>query len=245
MMLQPFTIHVPDETLADLKMRLERSRWPDENPGGGWHYGSDLTYMKTLVGYWRETYDWRWHEARLNGFHQFVARFGEIDLHFIHETGVGPNPLPLVITHGWPGSIVEFERLIPLLTDPARFGGDPRDAFSVVAPSLPGYTFSFRPNQPRLNIAKIADLFSTLMTDVLGYSQLAAQGGDWGAYVSAQLGAAYVDHVLGIHVTLLAGPRDSTPVPQTDEERAYVAELQEWMREEQGYGMIQGTGRHR
>jgi len=158
---------------------------------------------------------------------------------------VGPNPLPLVITHGWPGSIVEFERLIPLLTDPARFGGDPRDAFSVVAPSLPGYTFSFRPNQPRLNVAQIADLFSTLMTDVLGYSQFAAQGGDWGAYVSAQLGAAYVDRVLGIHVTLLAGPRDSTPVPQTDEERAYVAELQQWMREEQGYGMIQGTGRHR
>jgi microsomal epoxide hydrolase len=241
MTLHPFTIHVPDETLADLKMRLERSRWPDENPGGGWQYGSDLTYMKALVAYWLETYDWRWHEARLNGFRQFVARIGETDLHFIHEAGVGPNPLALLITHGWPGSIVEFERLIPLLTDPARFGGDPRDAFSVVAPSLPGYTFSFRPNQPRLNIAQIAEVFSTLMTDVLGYTRFAAQGGDWGAYVSAQLGAAHGDRVLGIHVTLLAGPRDSTPAPQTDEERAYVAELQQWMREEQGYAVIQGT----
>ena len=238
---RPFTIYIPDETLADLRMRLERTRWPDENPGGGWQYGSDLAYMKALVAHWRQKYDWRTHEARLNRLHQFIACVGGIDLHFIHEPGVGPKPLPLLVAHGWPGSIVEFERLIPMLTDPARFGGDPADAFTVVAPSLPGYTFSFRPNQPRFNIAQIADIFTVLMSDVLGYQRFAAHGGDWGAFVSAQLGAAHVDHVLGIHVTLLSAPREAMPAPQTDEERAYVAELQQWMREEQGYGMIQGT----
>jgi microsomal epoxide hydrolase len=238
---RPFTIHVSDETLADLRMRLERARWPDENPGGGWQYGTDLAYMKALVTFWREQYDWRAHEARLNRLRQFVVPIDGIDLHFIHEPGVGPDPLPLLLSHGWPGSIVEFERLIPLLTDPGRFGGSPADAFTVVAPSLPGYTFSFRPDQPRFNIARIADAFATLMIDVLGYRRFAANGGDLGAYVSAQLGAAHADHLLGIHVTLLSAPREATPMPQTDEERAYIAELQRWTREEQGYVMIQGT----
>jgi pimeloyl-ACP methyl ester carboxylesterase len=238
---QPFTIHVPDEVLADLRMRLDLVRWPDENPGGGWQYGSDLAYMKALVAYWHEKYSWRDHEAQLNRHRQFVVPIEGIHLHFIHELGKGPNPLPLLLSHGWPGSIVEFERLIPLLTDPSRFGGDPDDAFTIVAPSLPGYTFSFRPNQPRFNIAQIADVFATLMVEVLGYRRFAAQGGDWGAYISAQLGAAHVDRILGIHITLLSGPREALPAPQTDEERAYVAELQHWMREEQGYGMIQGT----
>jgi microsomal epoxide hydrolase len=237
----PFTIHVPDAVLTDLRMRLEGTRWPDENPGSGWTHGSDLAYMRALAAYWREKYDWRLHEARLNRLKQFVVSLDGIDLHFIHEPGVGPDPLPLLVSHGWPGSIVEFERLIPLLTDPGRFGGDPADAFTVVAPSLPGYAFSFRPNQARFNLVQIGDLFTRLMSDVLGYRRFGAQGGDWGAFISAQLGAAHADHVLGIHVTLLWGPRESTPAPQTDEERAYVAELQNWSREEQGYGLIQGT----
>jgi pimeloyl-ACP methyl ester carboxylesterase len=238
---RPFTINVPDETLADLRWRLERTRWPDENPGGGWQYGTDLAYMKTLVTYWRQNYDWRVHEARLNRLRQFTAFVDGIELHFIHEPGVGPKPVPLLLSHGWPGSIVELERLIPMLTDPERFGGDPADAFTVVAPSLPGYAFSFQPNQPRFNVARIAEVFSSLMTDVLGYRRFAAQGGDWGAYISAQFGAAHADRVLGVHVTLLSGPREGLPDPQTDEERAYVAELQHWLQEEQAYGMIQGT----
>src|SRR2546426_4203472 len=236
---QPFTIHVPDEVLTDLLRRLDRTRWPDEISGGGWQYGSNLDYMKALVSYWREKYDWRASEARLNRFRQFVASVDGIDLHFIHEPGVGPNPVPLLLLHGWPGSIVEFERLIPLLTDPGRFGGDPADAFTVVAPSLPGFTFSFQAGRPRFNIARMAGVFATLMTDVLGYPRFVAQGGDWGAYISAQLGAAHADHVFGIHVTLLMGPRENTPAPQTNEERAYVAELQHWLSEEQAYGMIQ------
>jgi pimeloyl-ACP methyl ester carboxylesterase len=238
---RPFAINVSDEALADLRLRLARVRWPDEAPGSGWQHGSDLGYMKTLVAYWRDHYDWRAAEARLNRLPQFEVAIEAIDLHFIHQPGVGPNPLPLILTHGWPGSIVEFERLIPMLTDPGRFGGDPADAFTVVAPSIPGYAFSFRPNQPRFNLVQIANIFTTLMRDVLGYRRFAAQGGDWGAYVSAQLGAAHADYVVGVHVNLLSGPRESTPAATTDEERAYVAELAHWMREEQGYGMIQGT----
>jgi microsomal epoxide hydrolase len=238
---RPFTIRVPDEMLADLQNRLGRVRWPDQNPGGGWQYGSDLTYMKALTAYWRDKYDWRAHERRLNRTRQFLVSIEGINIHFIHEQGVGPNPMPLLLSHGWPGSIVEFGRLIPLLTDPGRFAGDPIDAFTVVAPSLPGYTFSFRPDQPRFNIARIADVFAMLMTEVLGYRRFAAQGGDWGAFISAQLGAAHADRVHGIHVTLLMGPRDVTPAPQTAEERAYVVELQQWLSEEQAYGVIQGT----
>ncbi len=241
MIPRPFSIHIADDVLADLRARLERVRWPDEHEGGGWSYGTDLHYMQSLVEYWRKRYDWRTHEMRLNRLSQFVTQVDGIDLHFIHAPGVGPRPIPLLLTHGWPGSIVEFEQLIPLLTDPGRFGGDPADAFTIVAPSLPGYAFSFRPNQPRFNVANIAALFSRLMSDVLGYRTFAAHGGDWGAYVSAQLGATHADQLFGVHVMLLSGPRESTPPPQTDEERAYVAELHHWNREEQGYGLIQGT----
>ena len=179
----PFALNVSDAVLADLRARLERVRWPDEAPAAGWQHGTSLAYMKELVAYWRDRYDWRAHEARLNRLKQFTAPVGGIDLHFIHEPGVGPAPLPLLLSHGWPGSIVEFERILPMLTDPARFGGDPADAFTVVAPSLPGYTFSFQPGQPRFGVVEIADLFASLMTDVLGYRRFAAQGGDWGAFV--------------------------------------------------------------
>jgi microsomal epoxide hydrolase len=239
--VRPFSIHVPDAVLSDLRRRLESTRWPDQVPESAWEYGSDTSYMRALAAYWCERYDWRTHEAALNRLKQHVVSLDGIDLHFIHEPGIGPNPLPLLLSHGWPGSIVEFERIVPLLTDPGRFGGNPADAFTVVAPSLPGYTLSFRPNQARFNLARIADMFTRLMVEVLGYSRFGAQGGDWGGFISGQLGAAHADRVLGIHVTLLSGPRESTPDPRTDEERVYVLELQHWMREEQGYGLIQGT----
>ncbi len=239
---RPFTLRVPDETLADLRARLERVRWPDEAPGAGWTHGTSLAYLKELVAYWRDRYDWRAQEARLNGWRQFTAPVGGIDIHFIHEPGVGPSPLPLLLSHGWPGSIVEFERIIPMLTDPARFGGDPADAFTVVAPSLPGYTFSFQPGQPRFGVVEIADLFATLMTDVLGYRRFAAQGGDWGAFITSCLGAAYPERLAGIHVNLLAVRRDQTPpATPSDEETRYLEELAHWMREETGYLQIQGT----
>ena len=152
---RPFALKVPEAVLTDLRARLERVRWPDEAPNAGWQHGSSLAYMKELVAYWRDRYDWRTQEARLNQLKQFTASVGGIDIHFIHEPGVGPSPMPLVLSHGWPGSIVEFERIIPMLTDPGRFGGDPADAFTVVAPSLPGYAFSFSPGQPRFGIVEM------------------------------------------------------------------------------------------
>jgi microsomal epoxide hydrolase len=239
---RPFTIQVPDDVLADLRERLHRVRWPDEIPGAGWRYGTALAYIRDLAAYWRDRYDWRTQEAQLNRFRQFTVSLGGSELHFIHEPGVGPSPLPLLLSHGWPGSIVEFRQLIPLLTDPARFGGDPADAFTVVAPSLPGYAFSFRPDQPRLNIVEIADLFATLMTDVLGYRRFAAQGGDWGAFITSRLGFAYPDRLAGIHVNLLSVRRDvPAPARPTPEEQAFIEELAHWQREETGYQWIQGT----
>jgi len=238
----PFSIRVDDDVLTDLGSRLARVRWPDENPGAPWAYGTDLSTMRALVAHWRERYDWRAREAALNRFRQFTVELGGIPLHFIHEPGVGPQPTPLLLSHGWPGSIVEFQRIIPMLTDPARFGGDPADAFTVIAPSLPGYAFSFRPNQRRMGVPEIADLFATLMTEVLGYQRFAAQGGDWGAFITSYLGAAHADQVLGVHVNLLAVPRDPTaPATPTPEERAYLEELDRWSREETGYQWIQGT----
>jgi pimeloyl-ACP methyl ester carboxylesterase len=238
----PFALNVSDAVLTDLRARLERVRWPDEAPGAGWQHGTSLAYMKELVAYWRDRYDWRAHEARLNRLKQFTAPVGGIDIHFIHEPGVGPAPMPLLLSHGWPGSIVEFERILPMLTDPARFGCDPADAFTVIAPSLPGYTFSFQPGQPRFGVVEIADLFASLMTDVLGYGRFGAQGGDWGAFVSSCLGAAYPERVAGIHVNLLAVRRDqSPPAAPTDEEKKYLEQLALWLREETGYMQIQGT----
>jgi pimeloyl-ACP methyl ester carboxylesterase len=240
--LQPFTVHVPDAVLADLRERLTRARWPDQVPDGGWQYGTDLAYMKELVDYWRDRYEWRVHEARLNRWPQFTVPIGDVTQHFVQVPGVGPKPLPLLLSHGWPGSIWEFHTLIPLLTDPGAHGGDPSDAFTVVAPSLPGYTFSFRPGQPRLGIAEMADVFARLMTDVLGYPRFGAQGGDWGAFITGYLGLSYPDRVVGIHVTLLGVRRDLAAPPQpTDEEKAYLEDLRRWEREETGYQWIQGT----
>ncbi len=203
-----FRVDVPDSVLADLRERLARTRFPDQAPGAPWAYGADLGYVKDLCEYWRERYDWRKHEAALNGFRQFTARVAGIDLHFIHEEGRGPKPLPLLLSHGWPGSIWEFHKIIPMLTDPARFGGDPADAFTVVAPSLPGYGFSFAPGQARFGITEIADAFAVLMTDVLSYRRFAAQGGDWGGFITSRLGVAYPERLAGIHVNLLSLRRD-------------------------------------
>jgi len=239
---RPFTLHVPDEVLADLRARLARVRWPDAPPGAAWEFGTSLAYLQELVAYWRERYDWRAHEARLNRLRQFTVALGGIDLHFVHEPGVGPRPLPLLLAHGWPGSTVEFERLIPLLTDPGRFGGDPADAFTVVAPSLPGYTLSFRPGQPRFGVEEIADVFAELMTGVLGYRRFAAQGGDWGAFVASRLAHAHPDRLVGIHLNLLAVRRDVTaPEAPSEEEHRYLEQLRHWQREETGYQWIQGT----
>jgi microsomal epoxide hydrolase len=237
-----FTLSVPEQDLADLRARLALTRFPDQAPDAPWAYGTDLHYMKTLVQYWQAEFDWRAQEARLNAFPQFKVSLPDVDLHYLHVPGQGPSPMPLLLMHGWPGSVFEFLEIIPRLTDPGRFGGDPADAFTVVAPSLPGYGLSFTPGQKRFNIEDIAARFSTLMTDVLGYARYGAQGGDYGAFTASRLGYAYAAQVIGIHINLLTVRRDTPPPAEpTEEERQYFAELSDWLKEETGYQWIQGT----
>ena len=238
---EPFTLHVPDAAIADLRDRLTRTRFPDQAPGAPWAYGSDVGYMQELVGYWQGHFDWRAEEGRLNAFPQYKAPLHDIDVHFLHVPGKGPDPMPLLLAHGWPGSVFEFLELIPRLTDPARFGGDPADAFTVVAPSLPGYGLSFAPGQPRFGVEAIADCLADLMT-ILGYERFAAQGGDWGAFVASRLGVAHAERMIGIHITLLAIRRDPNMVADpTPEERRFLNELTAFLKEETGYQWIQGT----
>src|SRR5690349_13801110 len=239
---EPFTLRVPDEAIADLRERLARTRFPDQAPGAPWAYGTDVGYMRELVGYWRDGFDWRAQEARLNAFPQYRVPLHGIDLHFLHVLGQGPDPCPLLLSHGWPGSVLEFLELIPRLTDPARFGGDPADAFTVVAPSLPGYGLSFAPGQPRFGVEVIADCLTDLMV-ALGYPRFAAQGGDWGGITAARLGYAHADKLIGIHVNFLGGVRREPGLitnPSPDEQ-VFRDQLTHWMKEETGYTWIQGT----
>jgi microsomal epoxide hydrolase len=238
----PFELHVPEAVLADLRERLARTRWPDEPPLAAWSTGTSVEYLSALVEYWRTGFDWRAQEAKLNAFRQFTVPLAGIELHFIHEPGRGPDPMPLLLAHGWPGSIFEFTELIPMLTDPARFGGDPRDAFTVVAPSLPGYTLSFRPGQARFGVEEIAAAFGELMAGVLGYARFAAQGGDWGSFVTSRLAYDHPDRLIGIHLNLLPVRRDPKMIANpTPEERRYLGELEHFLKEETGYQWIQGT----
>ncbi len=239
---EPFRLHVPDTAIADLQDRLSRTRLPDQAPGEPWAYGTDVAYLQDLVAYWRDAFDWRAQEARLNAIPQYKVRLQGIDLHFLHVPGRGPDPHPLLLSHGWPGSVVEFLEIVPRLTDPARFGGDPADAFTVIAPSLPGYALSFTPGQKRFGIEAMADCFAELMTDVLGYRRFGAQGGDWGSFVTARLGYAYPERLSGIHLNMMPVRRDPAMVSEpTPEERRYTEELQVWLKEETGYQWIQGT----
>jgi pimeloyl-ACP methyl ester carboxylesterase len=239
---EPFTLRVPEEAIVDLRDRLARTRFPDQAPGDSWAYGADVGYLRQFVEYWRGTFDWRTEEARLNAFPQYRAPLCGIDLHFLHVPGNGPAPCPLLLLHGWPGSVFEFLELIPRLTDPARFGGDPADAFTVVAPSLPGYGLSFKPGQLRFGIEEIADCGAGLMHDTLGYARFAVQGGDWGAFTASRLGCVHPEKLIGIHLNLLALRRDLQDVADpTPEEKAYLDERAAWLRDETGYQWIQGT----
>ena len=188
---QPFTLRVLDADIEDLRARLARTRLPDQAPNSRWEYGADLSYMRGLVEYWRTAFDWRAQEDNLNAFPQFKVPLNGIDVHYLHVPGIGPDPKPLLLLHGWPGSVFEFLDMIPRLSDPVRFGGKAEDAFTVIAPSLPGYGLSFRPNQKRFTIPEIADCFAELMTSVLGFKRFGAQGGDWGAFTCSALGVRH------------------------------------------------------
>jgi microsomal epoxide hydrolase len=222
---RPFQLRIPDAAIADLRERLARARFPDEPPLEPWATGTSVQYLKELVHYWRMSFDWRAQEARFNAFRQFTVPLAGIDLHFFHEPGTGANPVPLLLLHGWPGSVWEFNRLIPLLTD----------RFTIVAPSLPGYTLSFKPGQKRFGVEAMADGFAELM-QFLGYEKYAVQGGDWGASIASVMAMKVPGRLLGIHLNLLAVRRDPKEV-----DGVYQKELAHFLKEETGYQWIQGT----
>jgi pimeloyl-ACP methyl ester carboxylesterase len=204
----------PQSDLDDLHARLDRTRWPDELPGTGWAYGVPADYLRELVRYWRHTYDWRAAEAELNAWPQFTTTIDGSNVHFAHIRSPEPDATPLIITHGWPGSIVEFLDIVGLLTDPAAHGGDPADAFHVVVPSIPGFGLSGPPADTGWEAGRIADAWAELMHR-LGYERFGAQGGDWGSAISRELGRAHPDRVIGVHLNLLPGAQAQTePTPE-------------------------------
>jgi hypothetical protein len=195
-----FQIDVPAMVLSDLQQRLARTRWSNSAEETGWEAGTDPGYLRQLVGYWQTTYDWRKHEKALNQFAHFKSEIDGAAIHFIHERGKGPNPFPIVLTHGYPDSFCRFTKIIPMLTDPVSFGGQAEDAFDVIVPDLPGYGFSDRPGKPG-TIFRANDLWARLMTDTLGYLKFGAHGGDWGSTVTEQLARSHPDSVAAIHLT--------------------------------------------
>ncbi len=240
--IRPFTIAVADEVLTDLRERLARTRWPDQIPGTEWQYGADLDTVRDLCEYWRTSFDWRAAEAELNRWAQFEADLDDIHLHFIHARSPHPEAIPLCITHGWPGSIAEFRNILGPLTDPVAYGGDARDAFHVVAPSMPGYGFSGPTTVTGVNIKRVAATNAALMAR-LGYDRYGAQGGDWGAVATAHLGQLDAEHLYGIHVNM-AIPRAPQGDPMAGvqpDELEGLADMAHFRDHETGYQRIQGS----
>ncbi len=219
-LVRPFTVAIPDAEIVDLHRRLAATRWPDPETVPDWSQGVRLQNARTLVEYWQHDYDWRRFERELNRFPQFLTEIDGLDIHFLHVRSPNPNAMPLLLTHGWPGSIVEFLELIGPLTDPVAFGGDVEDSFDVVIPSLPGFGFSQKPTATGWTVERIAGAWAELMTR-LGYETWAAQGGDWGSVVTTALGARRPEGLLGIHLnTQYAFPAEIPDTLSPDEQRA-------------------------
>jgi pimeloyl-ACP methyl ester carboxylesterase len=235
---QPFKIDIPDETLEMVRARVAAYPWHEMPDDGGWGYGTNLDYMKELADYWVNEFDWRKQEAAINRFPQFMAKVDGIDIHFIHEIGSGPSPTPIIISHGWPGTITEFMEIIEPLAHPERFGGNVEDAFSVVAPSLPGFGFSGRPPRP-YGPRKMAGVLNSLMTDVLGYDSYIAQGGDWGGTISSWLGFDHSESCRAIHINIVT--LRHADGPQGEEEKAWAEQFERDQEMENGYRTQQAT----
>jgi pimeloyl-ACP methyl ester carboxylesterase len=247
MTIQPFTIAIPQADLDDLRERLARTRWPNELPGVGWSRGVPLGYLKELAEYWRSSYDWRAWEAKLNAFPQFTTAIDNQTIHFLHVRSPEPNALPLIITHGYPGSIVEFMNVIGPLTHPRAYGGDPTDAFHVVAPSLPGFGFSTPLKQTGWALSRTVKAWAELMNR-LGYERYAAQGGDIGAGVTGMLGGIDAEHVVAVHVNsdptaiaLIDGLMPTDVSGFSEAEQARLEQLRQYGADGKGYLQIQGT----
>ncbi len=241
--ISPFSVHIEESALADLRRRLAATRWPDELTGEPWGYGADLATLRGMTEYWREGYDWRAAEAGINRLPQFKTQIAGSGIHFIHERGIGPAPMPLIISHGWPGSFVEMLDLVALLADPAAHGGDAADAFDVVVPSLPGYGFSDRPTAPGMTPVAMAKIFAALMAR-LGYARYGVQGGDWGATMSTWIAKFNPERVTGIHLNWIPGalqPAIGGDAPSLSEaETAFCTR----MAAQAAYGVSTHTGIH-
>ncbi len=243
MSIQPFKINIPQATLDDLRERLARTRWPDEVEGAGWNYGTNVGYLKSLVDYWQHEFDWRKQEANLNTYTQFRADIDGLNIHFIHERGKGPNPIPLILTHGWPDSFYRMHKIIPMLTDPESFGGNAADSFDVIVPSIPGFGFSDSVRKPGWTVKQTAELWTSLMRDVLGYQHYAAAGGDGGSPISQLLALNNPTSVIGIHLTDIGfqATMNLDPSSLTPAEQQYLGAMQQRFFQEGGYVMIQST----
>jgi pimeloyl-ACP methyl ester carboxylesterase len=245
MQIDPFSVAVPDETLDDLRRRLDSARWAEDFANDEWDYGTNGAYLRELVDYWRHSYDWRRHERDINAVPQYRTVIDDVPVHFQHVRGKGPKPIPLLLSHGWPWTFWDFHKLIGPLTDPAAFGLDPADSFDVVVPSLPGYGFSTPLRTTGINFWSTADLYVKLM-DGLGYRRFAAHGGDWGAFISAQLGHKYADRLIGTHFTLMS-PLDFfsgghvPPEDYSESEQGWIERGRNFFRNEAGYYAMQST----
>ena len=242
--IEPFEIRVPDAVLDDLRERLARTRFPDQIPGSDWDYGTDGAYLEELCSYWRDKFDWRAQEARLNRFPQFTTEIDGQRIHFIHRRSPVEGALPLVLTHGWPGSVMEFAGIIDVLADPEAHGGRAEDAFHVICPSLPGYAWSGPTRERGWDVRRVAEAWAVLM-ERLGYARYGAQGGDWGSVVTTQLALVDAAHLCGIHLNMVvAGPPQGVENPLeglAPEEAQGLADMAEFQKHETGYQQIQGT----
>jgi pimeloyl-ACP methyl ester carboxylesterase len=237
----PFELAIPESELERLRARLDMTRWPDAETAEGWEQGVPLDRAKALVHYWRHDYDWRRCEAMLNRLGQYRTTIDGVGIHFLHVRSPHVAALPLILTHGWPGSVIEFHKVISPLTQPERFGGDAADAFHVVVPSLPGYGFSDKPLAPGWTIARIASAWSALMAR-LGYERYVAQGGDWGAAVTTALAMQKPAGLAGVHMNIVSTRPKSLPQDEaTPEERRAIAAMDRYQRRENGYAVEQAT----
>ncbi len=243
-MAERFHIQVSDEVLDDLKYRLDHAHWPDQLTDTGWERGTEKSYLQSLISYWRERFDWREQEAELNCFSQYRCNVEGIDIHFVYEHGKGPNPIPIILTHGWPDSYVRFKKIIPLLIDPARYGGNPEDSFDVIVPSIPGFGFSGCPQQSGINNFRVSELWAKLMTEELGYHKFAAAGGDMGSGVTRYLAFNHPELLIAIHLTdigILRNLVNSNDNDLSQEELQYKRSALQWISQEGAYMSIQST----
>jgi pimeloyl-ACP methyl ester carboxylesterase len=238
--IRPFRIAIDDAVLVDLRQRLRATRWPEPETVDDWSQGTPLAWLREVCAYWAESYDWRAREALLNRFSQFVTTIDELDVHFIHQRSPHPGARPLLITHGWPGSIVEFHKVIGPLVDPTAHGGSAADAFHVICPSLPGFGFSGKPQRTGWGVERIAAAWGQLMAR-LGYERYFAQGGDWGSAVTRELGVTHTAHCEAIHVTLAMGTRPATQGEPGPDEQLAMAGAKHYRRWDSGYSKQQST----